>query len=74
MLQTVYIMQSVLCESSSEIEKQICRAAPFTDRQFDDIFQNIEYWYLMMKPLLEGSGNLCFMKETIKSMIRGDLR
>lgn len=66
------IMQSVLCESSSELEYQIARPAPFTTRQLDHICYQIGDWYLMMKPLLEGQHNLGFMKEKLKTMICGD--
>jgi hypothetical protein len=66
------IMQAVLCESSSELEYQIARCAPFTTRQVDHICYQIGDWYLMMKPLLEGQQNLGFMKEKLKNMICGD--
>ena len=72
MYQAACIMQSVLCESSSELEYQIARAAPFTTRQIDHICYQIGDWYLMMKPLLEGQHNLGFMKEKLKNMICGD--
>lgn len=71
MYQASCIMQSVLCESSSELEYQIARAAPFTTRQLDHICYQIGDWYLMMKPLLEGQHNLGFMKEKLKTMICG---
>lgn len=72
MYQAACIMQSVLCESSSELEYQIARPAPFTTRQMDHICYQIGDWYLMMKPLLEGQHNLGFMKEKLKNMICGD--
>lgn len=70
--QSACIMQSVLCESMSELEYQIARMAPFTTRQLDHICYQIGDWYLMMKPLLEGQHNLGFMKEKLKTMICGD--
>lgn len=72
MYQAACIMQAVLCESSSEVEYQIARQAPFTTRQIDHICYQIGEWYLMMKPLLEGQHNLGFMKEKLKTMICGD--
>lgn len=70
--QAACIMQAVLCESSSEIEYQIARPAPFTTRQIDHICYQIGDWYLMIKPLLEGQHNLGYMKEKLKTMICGD--
>jgi hypothetical protein len=70
--QVVCIMQAVLSESSSDLEYQLGRQAPFTTRQIDHICYQIGDWYLMMKPLLEGQHNLGFMKEKLKTMICGD--
>lgn len=72
MYQAACIMQSVLNESSSELEYQIAKMAPFTRRQVDHICYQIGDWYLMMKPLLEGQHNLGFMKEKLKTMICGE--
>lgn len=72
MHQAFCIMQSVLCESVSEVEYQIGRPAPFTRHQIDHICYQIGEWYLMMKPLLEGQHNLGYMKEKLKIMICGD--
>jgi hypothetical protein len=70
--QAMCIMQSVLCESVSEVEYQVGRAAPFTTKQIDHICYQIGSWYLMMKPLLEVQHNLGHMKEKLKIMICGD--
>ncbi len=70
--QSGFIMQSVLCESVSEVEYQLGKMAPFTKRQIDHICYQIGDWYLMMKPLLEGQHNLGYMKEQLKRMICGD--
>ena len=44
----------------------------FTTQQIDHICYQIGEWYLKMKPLLEGTHNLGFMKEELKTMICGD--
>lgn len=44
----------------------------FTTQQIDHICYQIGVWYLKMKPLLEGTHNLGFMKEELKTMICGD--
>lgn len=44
----------------------------FTREQQDFICYEIGDWYLMMKPLLEGTHNLGYMKEKLKTMICGD--
>lgn len=67
--QAACIMQEVLAESSSSVEYQIGRMAPFTSRQIDHICYQIGDWYLMMKPSLEGQPNLGYMKEKLKTMI-----
>ena len=70
--QSSFIMQSVLCESVTEVEYQVGKMAPLSNRQIDHICYQIGDWYLMMKPLLEGQHNLGFMKEKLKTMICGD--
>lgn len=70
--QAFFIMQSVLSECQSNIEYQVGRMAPFTNRQTDHICYQIGDWYLMMKPLLEGQHNLGYMKEKLKTMICGE--
>lgn len=52
-----------------ELRKQPMR---FTYLQIDHICYQIGDWYLMMKPLLEGSHNLGYMKEQLKTMICGE--
>jgi hypothetical protein len=44
----------------------------FTSVQINFICEKIGDWYLMMKPLLEGTHNLGYMKEKLKIMICGD--
>ncbi|SRR5258706_112356 len=44
----------------------------FTSEQRNFICAQIGWWYLMMKPLLEGTHNLGYMKEKLKTMICGD--
>lgn len=51
-------------------KKQIQKT--FTHEQIDYICCQIGDWYLMMKPLLEGSHNLGYMKEKLKTMICGE--
>jgi hypothetical protein len=46
--------------------------ATFSREQQDFICAQIGHWYYMMKPLLEGSHNLGYMKEVLKNMICGD--
>ncbi len=72
MYQAGYIMQAVLSESASAIEYTIGRMAPLTSRQIDHICTQIDDWYLMLKPLLEGQRNLGYMKEKLKTMICGE--
>lgn len=70
-LQIISIVQSVLCESVSEVEYQAERCAPLTRNQIDHICYQIDKWYLAMKSLLEGQRNLGFMKEKLKLMVCG---
>jgi hypothetical protein len=44
----------------------------FSYEQQDFICAQIGWWYLMMKPLLEGTHNLGHMKEVLKGMICGE--
>ncbi len=44
----------------------------FTEQQIDHICYQIGCWYMKMKPLLEGTHNLGYMKEVLKTMICGD--
>ncbi len=44
----------------------------FTQEQIEHICYQISDWYLMMKPLLEGTHNLGYMKERLKTMICGE--
>jgi hypothetical protein len=53
-----------------EREQAIYRS--FTPEQQDFICWQIGEWYLMMKTLLEGTHNLGYMKEKLKTMICGD--
>jgi hypothetical protein len=70
--QSAFIMQSVLTGAVSDVEYQVGKMAPFTNRQIDHICYQIGDWYLMMKPLLEGKHNLGYMKEKLKTMICGE--
>jgi hypothetical protein len=45
------------------------KAPKFTAEQINWICYQIGDWYLMMKPLLEGTHNLGHMKERLKTMI-----
>ncbi len=66
------IMVDVLTACLSEAQYQIKDYTPFTTKQIDHICYQIGDWYLMMKPLLEGSHNLGHMKERLKTMICGE--
>ena len=46
--------------------------ASFSQDQINFICSQIGHWYLMMKPLLEGTHNLGHMKEVLKNMICGE--
>ncbi len=46
--------------------------ASFNQDQINFICAQIGHWYVMMKPLLEGTHNLGHMKEVLKTMICGD--
>lgn len=52
------------------MEKRMMETFSYEQRDF--ICAQIGWWYLMMKPLLEGTHNLGYMKEVLKTMICGD--
>lgn len=66
-----YILVDVLRTCLGEAEYTIQGCPPFTSKQKDHICYQIGHWYLMMKPLLEGTHNLGYMKEKLKLMICG---
>lgn len=74
--QAFFIMQAVLSESQSNLEYQIGRMAPFTDRQIDHICFQIGEWYLIWRDCITDPPRqphkLGYAKEKLKSMICGD--
>jgi hypothetical protein len=66
------ILVNVLTECLSEAQYQVKNYHPFTPKQIDHICYKIGEWYFLIKPLLEGSHNLGFMKERLKIMICGE--
>lgn len=69
---TPYILIDVLTSCLGEAQYQVRDYHPFTSKQRDHICYQIGDWYLMMKPLFEGTHNLGYMKEKLKIMICGD--
>lgn len=69
---TGYVLVDVLTACLGEAQYQVSRYQPFTYKQIDHICYQIGDWYCMMKPLLEGSHNLGYMKEKLKNMICGE--
>ncbi len=67
-----YILVDVLTACLSEAQYQLEGYQPFTSKQIDHICYQIGEWYLSMKPLLEGTHKLGYMKEKLKEMICGD--
>jgi hypothetical protein len=68
------ILVDVLVTCLSEAQYQVVGTPPFCSKQIDHICYQIGEWYLDMKPLLEGTHNLGYMKEKLKLMICGDER
>lgn len=66
------VLVDVLADCLSQVEYKIQGAPRFTSKQIDHICYQIGDWYLLMKPLLEGTHNLGYMKEKLKTMICGD--
>lgn len=70
---TGYILVDVLTQCLSEAQYQVKDYHPFTAKQMDHLCYKIGDWYVMMEPFLEGTHNLGYMKEKLKTMIFGEL-
>lgn len=68
------VLVDALAACLSEAQYQIQGTTKFTSKQIDHICYQIGEWYLDMKPLLEGTHNLGYMKEKLKVMICGEER
>lgn len=64
-----FILIDVLTSCLEEAQYYVKDYNPFTTKQLDHICYQIGDWYFMMKPLLEGTHNLGYMKEKLKMMI-----
>jgi hypothetical protein len=73
--QSSFIMQAVLSAIGTEVEYQVGKMAPFTNRQRDHICYQIGDWYIHWKNNLTDPyvpHRLGFAKEQLKTMICGD--
>ncbi len=66
------IVVDALTACLEKAQAQSGKYIPFTPKQIDHICFQIGEWYLGMKPLLEGTHNLGYQKEKLKTMICGD--